>query len=140
MLDLLRDPEHHMEYARKYTQPSSIWEALSYPTIHRYAASVTMAIVYGKKTPTRYTDPEVVAIEQAMKRVVDSVHPGVYLVNRFPFLKYLPTPETRLLRRYHREEMDLYIRLLGVVRQQMVSPTGILRRVVNQKAYSTLGQ
>ena len=79
-------------------------------------------MVYGKKTPTRYSDPEVIEIEKTLKRVVECLHPGTYLVDSFPFLKYFPTPEMRKLQRYQKEELDLFKRQLGVVRRQIVSP------------------
>ncbi|KAJ3487188.1 hypothetical protein NLI96_g3713 [Meripilus lineatus] len=107
ILDIVRDPEHHMDHAR------------------RYSASVVLSMVYGKKTPTRYSDPEVIEIEKTLKRVVECLHPGTYLVDSFPFLKYFPTPEMRKLQRYQKEELDLFKRQLGVVRRQIANKEDI---------------
>lgn len=86
----------------------------------RYAASVILSLVYGKKTPTRFSDPEVVAMNLSMKRIADCLRPGACLVDRFPFLKYLPTPETRRLRSYRDEWMALFRSQFDVIRRQIV--------------------
>lgn len=89
--------------------------------IFRYTTSVILSMVYGRKTPTRIDDPEVDAIDLAVKRVVDCFHPGAYLVDAFPILKYIPIPEIRTLRNYHQEELALFRGQLDVVRKQIVS-------------------
>ncbi|KAJ3489919.1 hypothetical protein NLI96_g1776 [Meripilus lineatus] len=101
ILDILHEPEQHMGHVR------------------RYAASVILSLVYGKKTPTRFSDPEVVAMNLSMKRIADCLRPGACLVDRFPFLKYLPTPETRRLRSYRDEWMALFRSQFDVIRRQI---------------------
>ncbi|KAJ3487189.1 hypothetical protein NLI96_g3712 [Meripilus lineatus] len=107
IVDLLRDPDRHMEYARKYT------------------TSVILSLAYGRKTPTHIDDPEVNAIDRAVKRVVDCFQPGAYLVDTFPILKYIPIPEIRTLRQYHQDELALFRGLLDVVRQQIANKEDI---------------
>ena len=89
---------------------------------HRYAASVIMSVTYGKTTPTQYTDPEVVAVQEVVRRFIDTLPIGKGWVDRFPFLQYLPIPEVLRLRRYHKEELALFDSQLETVRQRIVGP------------------
>ena len=79
--------------------------ALAFYNSHRrrYAASVILAITYGKITPTAYTDPEVISIKHCFDRVVRAC-PGAYLVDAYPILKYVPYC-LNALRQWHREEL-----------------------------------
>ena len=86
-----------------------------------------MSLVYGKETPTRYSDPEIIAVQKVNMKFMDCLRPGNFLVDRFRFLKYLPIPEVRTLRRYYQEQMDLYRRQLDAVRQHIVSLCCIFR-------------
>ena len=62
-----------------------------------------MGITYGKVTPTSYSDPEVVAVNHCLMRLVQTLRPGAYLVDIYPFLKYVPGYFTRS-RKWHQEE------------------------------------
>lgn len=86
----------------------------------RYSASVIMSITYGKTTPTSYSDPEVKQINLGLKRLGNAVRPGAYLVDSYPFLKYIPF-FTSELRRFHREELALYRSQLQGVKTRLVS-------------------
>ncbi len=81
-----------------------------------------MSVTYGKTTPTQYTDPEVVAVQQSVQRVVDTLPIGKGWVDRFPFLQYFPIPEVLRLRQYHKEELALFNSQLDILRQRIVSP------------------
>lgn len=80
-----------------------------------------MSVTYGKTTPTQYSDPEVVAVEQVVLNFVNSFPVGRYWVDRFPFLRHFPIPEVMKLRRYHREELALFNGQMDIVRQRIVS-------------------
>ena len=71
----------------------------------RYAASVAMGITYRKVTPTSYSDPKVVAVNHCLMRLVQTLRPGAYLVDIYPFLQYVPGYFTRF-RKWHREELE----------------------------------
>ncbi|OJA12083.1 hypothetical protein AZE42_02187 [Rhizopogon vesiculosus] len=55
-----------------------------------YAATTIMKVAYEKDTPTLATDPEVREVHQSFDRFRKVLHPGAYLVNLIPWLKYLP--------------------------------------------------
>ncbi|KAF9231520.1 cytochrome P450 [Melanogaster broomeanus] len=101
ILDILRDPKHHMEH------------------VERFSAAVILRVTYGKSTPTLGDDPEVVRIRQKninMEPVLGQ--PGAYLVDIFPILKYVPG-YGRDLRKYHEFELSLYRDQLGRVKDEM---------------------
>lgn len=77
-------------------------------------------MAYGKTTPTYATDAEVLEIEVDQARLGQAVPLGAWAVDRYPLLKYVPfvTPE---LRRWHREEVALFTRMVDGVRGQLVS-------------------
>ncbi|KAH9851835.1 cytochrome P450 [Lenzites betulinus] len=91
-----------------------------------FAASVIMSITYGKTTPTAsYSDPEVKQINLGLSRLGKAVLPGAYLVDIYPFLKYIPF-FTSELRRFHREELALYRRQLQSVKTRQVSLSQVI--------------
>ncbi|KAF9230049.1 cytochrome P450 [Melanogaster broomeanus] len=93
ILDILRDPKHHVEHVKRFT------------------ISVILRVVYGKSTPTSNDDPEVHS-EPVLRR------PGGNLVDIFPILKYVPG-YVRDLRKYHEFELSLYRDQLGRVKAEM---------------------
>ncbi|KAF9223307.1 cytochrome P450 [Gyrodon lividus] len=100
ILDILNDPKHHVEHAR------------------RYAAAVILRLIYGKSTPTAHDDPEVVRIRGAVSNFQAVLHPGAFLVDRIPLLRYVPG-YGRVLREYHEFELALFRDQLGRVRDDM---------------------
>ncbi|KAI0349583.1 cytochrome P450 [Trametes cingulata] len=100
IIDLLDDPDEFIGHAK------------------RYAASVIMAITYGKTTPTSYSDPEVKQINLGIYRLGQAVRPGAYWVDRYPFLKYVPG-FTSELRWFHREELELFRGQLQAVKTRL---------------------
>lgn len=99
-LDLLDDPVNHQMHLK------------------RYAASVIMSITYGKTTPSAYTDPEIIAVNRCMDRFSQTAAPGSYLVDLFPFLKYVPG-YMRTLRKWHKEELALFQGQINIVKQRL---------------------
>ncbi|KAF9230712.1 cytochrome P450 [Melanogaster broomeanus] len=100
ILDILRDPKHHIEHAS------------------RFSVSVILRVTYGKSTPTSNDDPEVVCIHQTNKTALAVARPGAYLVDRFPILKYVPG-YGRDLTKYHKFELALFRDQLGRVKDEM---------------------
>ncbi|KAF9230261.1 cytochrome P450 [Melanogaster broomeanus] len=101
ILDILRDPTHHAEHAR------------------RFSVSLILRVTYGKSSPTFIDDPEVLRIRQNKKNMDRVVRrPGGYLVDKFPILKYVPG-YGRDLRKYHEFEVSLYRDQLGRVKGEM---------------------
>ena len=78
-----------------------------------------MGITYGKTTPTSYSDPEVKRIHTSVERIAYAIRPGSYLVDNYPFLKYIPW-FTSELKRYHQEDMALFHSQIQVVKERMV--------------------
>ncbi|KAG6330373.1 hypothetical protein ID866_8716 [Astraeus odoratus] len=102
ILDVLDDPVNHQMHTK------------------RYAASVIMAINYGKTTPTAYTDPEVVALNLCQERFNRAARPGAYLVDSYPILKYVPF-YARTLRKWHKDELALFRSQVDIVKEKMAS-------------------
>jgi len=96
-----------------------------------YAASVVMAISYGKTTPTAYTDPEVVAVNKVTTRFSQTVRPGAYLVDTYPILRFVPGYLSQL-KQWHQEELMLFKGQLDVVRRQMASDFVLLPNILTQ--------
>lgn len=86
----------------------------------RYAASVILRLAYGNSTPTSNDDPEVARIQQVMLNFSRAMRPGAFLVDRIPWLKYIPG-YGRELKEYHNLERQLYRDQMGRVRSEMVS-------------------
>ncbi|KAF9233177.1 cytochrome P450 [Melanogaster broomeanus] len=101
ILDILRDPKHHVEHVK------------------RFSVSVILRVIYGKSTPTFNDDPEVVRMRQSLKNSESVLlRPGSHLVDIFPILKYVPG-FARDLRKYHEFELSLYRDQLGRVKDEM---------------------
>ncbi len=81
-----------------------------------------MTVTYGKTTPTSYSDPEVKRIGQGAARLGSALRPGAYLVDTYPFLRYIPG-FTSELHRYHEEEKMLYRSQVGEVKERQVRPS-----------------
>ncbi|KAI0933583.1 hypothetical protein AcV5_005691 [Taiwanofungus camphoratus] len=81
VLDCLENSQGHLDHAKTY------------------AASVVMAISYGKTTPTSYSDPEVQAVNCCLRRLGSALRPGTYLVDTYSFLRYIPGYLSHLLHR-----------------------------------------
>ncbi|KIJ67582.1 hypothetical protein HYDPIDRAFT_174015 [Hydnomerulius pinastri MD-312] len=102
ILGLLETPDHYQGHVRTY------------------AASVVIKLTYGKSAPTHATDPDVLQVRKSLDRFRAVFRPGAYLVDIFPFLKYLPW-YGRDLRNGHADDLSLYRRQLDNVRRDMMS-------------------
>ncbi|KIK33867.1 hypothetical protein CY34DRAFT_813317 [Suillus luteus UH-Slu-Lm8-n1] len=100
VLDILNDPHNFQDHARTY------------------AAATSMKIAYGKTTPTNATDPEVKKVTEFADKFRASLHPGAYLVDSIPWLKYFPW-YARDLRDACRESQKLFIEQLGRLKQEL---------------------
>ena len=78
-----------------------------------------MSVTYGKTTPTSYSDPEVQQINKGTARLGDTLRPGAYLIESYPWLRYVPgmTSELEL---WHQEELNLYRGQVEAVKQRLV--------------------
>ncbi|KAF8448802.1 cytochrome P450 [Boletus edulis BED1] len=102
ILDVLNDPKRHMLHAQ------------------RYATSVILRVTYGKTSPTSNDDPEMVRVRQALANFETAMRPGAYLVDRIPWLKYVPG-YGRQLKKFHRYELALFRDQLNRVRDDMAT-------------------
>ncbi|OAX30774.1 cytochrome P450, partial [Rhizopogon vinicolor AM-OR11-026] len=100
ILDLLNDPKNHQHHA------------------DRFAGSIILRVAYGKSTPTAYTDPEIVCIQNVLDHFQIAMRPGAYLVDRVPLLRYLPGYGKQLYE-WHREELQLFRQQLGRVKSEV---------------------
>ncbi|KAK7047097.1 hypothetical protein VNI00_006761 [Paramarasmius palmivorus] len=99
MLDIVENPNRHQDHAK------------------RYAASVVMALAYGK-IPKSYEDPEVQAVNRCLTLLGLTMRPGAWKVDVFPFLKYIPGYLNEL-KAGHAEELGLFKGQLQEVREKM---------------------
>ncbi|KAG7439125.1 cytochrome P450, partial [Guyanagaster necrorhizus] len=99
--NIIGNPAKHMDYAKEY------------------AASFILSLVYGRTASAAVNDPEILAIRRSLKRIGTAVRPGAYMVDEYPFLRYLPfyRPELRL---WHAEELSLYRNQVAGVKDNMV--------------------
>ncbi|KAF8186770.1 cytochrome P450 [Pholiota molesta] len=88
ILDIIETPERHQDHAK------------------RYSAAVVMALAYGKN-PKSYDDPEVVAVNRCLTRLGNTLRPGVWKVEAYPFLRYVPG-YLKELQDGHAEELNLF--------------------------------
>ncbi|TBU29936.1 cytochrome P450 [Dichomitus squalens] len=120
VLDILDAPEHHLDHAR------------------RYAASVIMSVTYGKTTPTSYSDSEVKQINKIAARLGDALRPGAYLIDTYPWLRYVPGMTSKL-KQWHREEIGLYRGQVDAVKQRLaeneVQPCFVTYLLDHQEEY-----
>ncbi|KIK42207.1 hypothetical protein CY34DRAFT_83942 [Suillus luteus UH-Slu-Lm8-n1] len=102
VLDILNDPHNFHTHAVTYS------------------AATILKIAYGKNTPTSATDPEVRDVRHLMKYFRIVLHPGAYLVESIPWLKYLPWYGQDLKQQF-KKSRELYLNQLNHVRQQLQS-------------------
>ncbi|KAG6901116.1 hypothetical protein C0995_000448 [Termitomyces sp. Mi166 len=103
ILDILDSPEIHQEHAK------------------RYAASVVMALAYGEKAGG-HDDPDVQAVNRCFNRLGVDLRLGLSKVDVFPLLRYVPGYLDKLCEG-HCQELVLFKKYLGIVREQMVRLT-----------------
>ncbi|TFK23725.1 cytochrome P450 [Coprinopsis marcescibilis] len=97
IIDLIEDPEQHQDHAK------------------RYSASVVMALAYGRH-PKSYHDPDVQAVNRCLTRLGNTLRPGVWRVDVYPFLRYVPG-YLKELKDGHAEELALFKRQLNEVKK-----------------------
>ena len=86
----------------------------------RYSTSVILRITYGKSGITSVNDPDFVGVKQAIAHFIEGMRPGAYLVDRLPWLKYIPGYGRRL-RKYYESDLKFYTGQLKRVEHAMVN-------------------
>jgi cytochrome P450 len=89
-----------------------------------YSATIILKVTYGKNTPTSATDPEVIEALQMMRRFIEILRPGLYLVDSIPWLKYLPWYGRDLKLEFEKRK-KFNLGQLNRVREQMQSDMDI---------------
>ncbi|KAI9573125.1 cytochrome P450, partial [Boletus coccyginus] len=89
ILDILDDPKNHQRHA------------------YRYSISIILRITYGKPGVMSINDPDFVQAGQGAAHFIEGMRPGAYLVDRFPWLKYIPGYGRRL-RKYYESDLGFY--------------------------------
>ena len=79
-----------------------------------------MSVTYGKTTPTLYSDPEVQQINRGTERLGDTLRPGAYLIESYPWMRYVPGMASKV-ERWHEEDIALYRGQVEAVKQRQVS-------------------
>ena len=117
ILDLLDDPKNHQKLAHRYVSTHSKGRH-SIPS-GRFSASIILRVAYGKSGPTSVDDPEFVGVKQANQHFIETMRPGAYLVDRFPWLRYIPGYGRRL-KQYYQTDLKFYSDQLNRVKFAMV--------------------
>jgi len=102
VLDLLDDPKNHQKLA------------------YRFSTSIILRVAYGKSGPTSVDDPDFVGVKQAIQHFSETMRPGAYLVDRFPWLRYVPGYGRRL-KQYYESDLKFYSDQLNRVKFAMSS-------------------
>ncbi|KAJ7579273.1 cytochrome P450 [Mycena floridula] len=118
ILDNVKDPKKHQEHARKY------------------AASVVMALAYGK-IPESFQDPVVQAVNECLTRLGLTMRPGAWLVDNIPILRYVPG-YLKELKDGHTQELNLFEGQMQEVREKLARneevPSCFGRYVIEKQA------
>ena len=77
-----------------------------------------MALAYSK-VPKLYHDPVVVAVNRCLTRLGNNLRPGIWKVDVWPILRYVPG-YLKELQDGHEEELALFKSQLNEVREKMV--------------------
>ncbi|KAJ2933261.1 hypothetical protein H1R20_g3821, partial [Candolleomyces eurysporus] len=99
MFDLVEDPAGHQTHAK------------------RYSASVVMSLAYGKD-PKGRDDPNIDAVNRCLTRLGHALRPGLWRVDVYPFLRYIPG-YLKELQDGHAEELALFKGQLAEVKKAM---------------------
>jgi len=94
-----------------------------------------MKVAYGKNTPTSATDPDVKKVRQFVDIARVVMRPGAYLVDSFPWLKYIPWYGQELKRGFEIGR-QLHTHQLNRVKQQIVSIGLLIFLVMSESFYS----
>ncbi|KAJ2917541.1 hypothetical protein MD484_g2847, partial [Candolleomyces efflorescens] len=109
MLDLLEDPEDHQTHAKRFFD--------NFASHVRYSASVVMSLAYGKD-PKGRDDPNIDAVNRCLTRLGHALRPGLWRVDVYPFLRYIPG-YLKELQDGHAEELALFKGQLVEVKKAM---------------------
>jgi cytochrome P450 len=99
IMDIIEAPERHQDHAK------------------RYSASVVMSLAYGK-APKAYEDPEIQAVNRCLTLLGITLRPGVWKVDIYPFLRYIPG-YLKELQDGHKEELGLFKNQLNEVKAKL---------------------
>ena len=90
IFDIIKHPEKHQGHAKKLP----FFNPLPFPLIphliiisvlfYRYSASVVISIGYGKESKP-YQDPDIRAVNRCLTRLGNTLWPGVWKVDMYPF-------------------------------------------------------
>ncbi|KAF9033815.1 cytochrome P450 [Panaeolus papilionaceus] len=99
LFDIIDVPERHQDHAKTYS------------------ASVVLALAYGKQSQGP-EDPAILEVNRCITRVGDNLRPGLWKVDVYPFLRYIPGYLSEL-KAGHAEELALFKSQLREVKQKM---------------------
>ncbi|KAG5637609.1 hypothetical protein H0H81_004001 [Sphagnurus paluster] len=78
-----------------------------------------MALAYGK-SPGKHDDPDVIAVNRCLVRLGENIRPGLWQVDNYPILRYVPGYLDEL-KAGHKEELALFKKHLSNVRNQIAA-------------------
>ncbi|PPQ68178.1 hypothetical protein CVT24_005065 [Panaeolus cyanescens] len=104
ILDIIASPDKHQEHAKRHA-------------FHYSSDFASPMCSYGK-TPQSYDDPDVVAVNRCLTRLGNNLRPGMWKVDTYPFLRYIPG-YLKELQDGHAEELNLFKKQLRDVKIKM---------------------
>ena len=121
ILDILDDPNNHQKYAHRCVLVYRVWVLHDTSVCcSGYSTSVILCVTYGESNSISINDPEFVGVKQIVEHFIEGMRSGAYLVDRFPWLKYVPG-YGRHLRSYHESDLKFYRDHLSRVERAMVN-------------------
>ena len=90
VIDMINDPDHWNDHFKRYVYCCAV-PLIKLIDSSSTAASTVLSAVYGWPPIESKDDPLVIRINDLVHRLAHAALPGVYLVEIFPVMKYLPT-------------------------------------------------
>ena len=101
----------------------SISKTFLSPQICRASASIVLSVVYDRPMVSSTDDLTVIKVNRFAEIAVNYAQPGNYLVEFFPWMKYIPSSVAswkRLAEERHEEYSDMYVGLFREVEHRIV--------------------
>jgi len=86
--------------------------------MHRFSTSIILRITYGNSKSVSVDDPEFINMKQIVQHFIEGMRLDAYLVDRFPWLKYVPGYGMRL-KGYYKFDLKFYRGQLDRVKSAM---------------------
>jgi LmbE family N-acetylglucosaminyl deacetylase len=101
ILNVINDPENHPGHSKLY------------------AAALVLALTYGAYDVHSYKDPRVEAVSACLQDTSLLMTPGLWKVDRYPWLRYVPG-YLKPLQDHHQRELNLFRSQFNITKDKLV--------------------